>query len=497
MTNQQETDGAEIAERMEMLLLSADADSVLLGLELAMNPAIARGQLTLVLALYLFHRSARVQELGGRVFAHLAGPGLRDHVARNWEPTHLKGHPDVYYNAIKAVGQHPDLEENRLIKLAVRLRRRAPETVAQHFPQAFLEWARIYVVNDEFLPLSGYRFPYLPGSLAELSFLRVLEANNCGLRRLPQSLTALLDLQILDVSDNLLRELPDFLADLPQLEQIKWGGNPVRHFPPVLARMPRLKSLELDLRHLRSLEGLETCQQVEWLKMKYGRMETLPEEVMKLKRLQGLTARKAGLKTLPDSMVDLKRLEDLDLEENSFAEMPSVLGELTSLQFLSLGEVRSIGSVEKLAKLNKLSRLTMAPMFKEWPAGWCMLPRLRTLRLKDGRLESLPLAFSQLIELHSLDLSNNRFTEFPEALQHVDLMDLNLHGNRISQVPDFIQDMTSLSVLDLSHNPLKELPEAIFNMKRLVRLELQNTQLPLAQIKRLTEELPNTRVRFS
>ena len=491
-----ESNAAEVTERIEMLLLSADADSVLLGLELAQNPALGLSHLTVVAALHLFHRSETVREMGHRVFSRLASPELQDHVRAHWEPTHLKGHPDVYYNAIRLVGEHPTLDRDRLIRLAVRLRRRAPETVAQHFPQAFTEWARLQVHDDE-LSLSGYRFPYLPGSLGEFSGLKALEMNSCTLRRLPHALADLDQLLSLDVSDNLLRELPDFLADLPQLVQLKWGGNPIRSFPPVLGRMPQLKRLELDLRHLKDLGGLDHCQQVEWLSLRYARLDELPVEVLSLRRLQGLTARKAGLTRLPEGLAGLQQLQDLDLEDNDFPAFPPVLARMGSLQFLTLGRVDDPGEVRSLVVLEHLSRLTMQAHFDAWPAGWCQLPRLRTLRLADGRLRELPLAFSQLVELQSLDLSNNRFTEWPEVLRHVDLMDLNLHGNRLTSVPPWISELASLTVLDLSHNPLTDLPEEIFGMKRLVRLELQNTQLSLAQIKRFAEDLPHTRVRFS
>lgn len=497
MAEQSELNATEISERMEMLLLSSDPSSVLLGLELAMNPAIAEGQLTLILALYLLHRSEKVRDMGGRAFARLAGADLRTYVGQNWESTHLKGNPDVYYNALRKLGEHPELEGERFLKLAVRLRRRAPETVAEHFPKVFLEWAKIYLVHGEFLPLSGYRFPYLPASLSEIKGLKSLEANNCGLRRIPEAVVQLDELLTLDVSDNLLRELPDFLADMPALVQLKWEGNLIQQFPDVIARMKGIQSLDLDLRSLRDLRGLEKCQQVEWIKVKYGRRSDLPAELLELRNLHGLTMRKAGLKQLPDGMVRLKKLEDLDLEENNFAEMPPVLGQMASLQFLTLGKVESAESLPSLARLEKLSRLTMSPRFRAWPAGWCQLPRLRTLRLKDGLLEELPIAFSQLIELHSLDLSNNRLEIFPSVLQHLELMDLNLHGNNISEIPPEIVEMKKLTVLDLSHNPLTRLPDEIYQMKRLVRLELQNTQLPLEQIKRFARDLPHTKVRFS
>lgn len=491
-------ENSEAKNRLEMLLLSSEKDSVLLGLQLAQSTAVALGGVTSVAALSLFHRSEEVRDLAERSLMRLGSPSLRSHLGKHWEPTHLKGRAAVFYHAVREIGSHPEIDATQLMKMAVRLAHKPPEEEAQHFPLAFIEWSKIHVFQKESLHLDGYQFPYLPHSIAQLEDLKFLSAKDCGLRRLPPAIAKLSRLVRLDISHNELTELPDFLADLPQLYDLRWRNNPISRFPKVLSRIGNLQKLDLDMRFLKQLEGLEECAQVRWLNLKDAQLKSIPPQVMALTDLISLEIAEAGLVELPREIRAFKDLEELNLGANAIHNLPVEILELRKLKSLALGKVKQIGEIHSLSSLSALWRLTMEPEFEDWPAAWCDLPGLMELHLSEGHLKSLPPALASLGNLIHLDLSQNRFEVFPEVVTDLqDLMELNFHSNRISILPPSIGRMKSLSVLDLSHNPLKTLPEEIFHLRRLVRLDLHNTKLPKELQDRLREEMPYTKVRFS
>lgn len=480
-----------------MLLLSQDEDSILLGLELALSPEIQMRQLTPVVALSLFHPRPSVRDSSRQVLMRISPPGLQDHIRLHWQETHVRGKARVFYAAVKALGKFPGLEAPRFMQMAVRLTMKFPEGVAHDHPLAFLEWCKRRIYQGNALHLDGYQIPVLPSSIGQLTELKELSLRHCGLKRLHPSLGKLPKLSRLDISDNNLTELPDYLSQLEQLMDLRWADNPLVSFPKVLGQLPAIQKLDLDLKKMTDLHGLENCTHLGWLALKKGNFEQLPKEVIPLKQLQSLEVCEAGLTGLPAEIAKFQNLTELDLGGNAFGEMPEVVLELTGLRSFAIGRVNRPGKVTSLAPLKNLLRLTVEGDLDHWPAGWCQLPELMGLHLTESKLSDLPPEFAQLQSLSSLDLSENKFEYFPKVLMELpELMHLNFHNNQLAELPPEIGDLQSLSVLDLSHNPLTSLPEEIFKLKRLVRLDLQNTRLPLEQIKRLTAAYPKAKVRF-
>lgn len=497
MSNNNPQAEQEAARRLEMMLLSKDRDSVLLGLQLALNPELQAGQITILLALHLFHNDAQVRDQASLAVKQFASRDLLDHVTTHWQETHRKGRARVFYNAVRMLGKFPGLDGDRFMKMAVRLTMKFPEGVGHQYPDAFAEWCHQRTFGGESLYLNGYHIPSLPSSIGQFQHLKYLSLENCQLERLHPALGRLDQLESLILSDNELTELPEYLDRLAGLMDLRWDGNPIRSFPRVLTRMKGIRKLDLNLKTLKELDGLEECTQLGWLQLKKANQETIPEQVMALSQLQSLEMSEAGLSSLPGSMGSFRALEELDLSGNDFDIFPPSILQLHRLRSLALGKIGSSGSPKRLYPLWHLQRLTLGCGFAEWPEGWCDLPQVMVLCLKDGDLERLPPAFTRLRQLGSLDMENNNLSEFPEVLLDMpNLMKLELHNNRISSIPEDISRMKSLSVLDLSHNPLTDLPEGIFKLTRLSYLKLGNTKLNRDLQNRLRKELPMAEIRF-
>lgn len=486
----------EAAQRLEFLLLSRDPDSVLLGLELAHNPELALGQLTPLLAVALFSSDGKIRDLAKTALQTHGSASLFNHITKHWQGTHRKGKAAVFYRAVTAIGEHPQIEEDRLMKMAVRLTMKFPNGVAHEYPQAFAEWCQHRVFNRDTLHLDAYHIPHLPSSIGQFTELRELSLQHCQLKKLHPALSKLTQLQTLRLSHNQLEDLPDYLHRLPQLSDLQWDHNSIVAFPKVLNQLNGIRKLDLDLSELKNLDGLEKCSQLGWLQIKKAEQPSIPSEVLALTQLQSLEMCEADLLEVPEMLAAFHQLVELDLGGNDFNHFPAVLLRLPQLKALALGRLESVGSVS-LKEMIHLQRLTLQCGFNAWPEAWCQLPEMLTLHLEDGLLEELPEAFSQLTSLGSLNLEKNKFSTWPDALSNMpDLMELGLHNNQLTEIPESIGQMTSLSVLDLSHNPLTTLPEAIFHLPRLSRLELGNTKLTRDLNLRLKKELKGVSLSF-
>lgn len=138
-----------------------------------------------------------------------------------------------------------------------------------------------------------------------------------------------------------------------------------------------------------------------------------------------------------------------------------------------LNEVRSESLLKIHSLLRESAKLSVA---KE------ICPRIApfTAELSDsfqgGRV---PLALADLTPLHTLTLSHNEVTTFPESiLTLVNLVRLNLSWNKLSSIPKSISlSLGRLQVLDISHNAFVEFPKCILKLNTLVELYLQDNSI--------------------
>ncbi|CAN6671769.1 hypothetical protein TRVA0_045S00342 [Trichomonascus vanleenenianus] len=106
--------------------------------------------------------------------------------------------------------------------------------------------------------------------------------------------------------------------------------------------------------------------------------------------------------------------------------------------------------------------------------------RVSKLSLKSNWLTSLPLTFKDMKQLFYLDISGNRFEEFPEVLcQCPNLVILDISNNQISSLPSDIGNLVNLRCLSIKNNRFEYLPPSIADMADLELLEVDNNPLIL------------------
>ena len=111
------------------------------------------------------------------------------------------------------------------------------------------------------------------------------------------------------------------------------------------------------------------------------------------------------------------------------------------------------------------------------PLDLVALKNLRTLDLSDNELSHLdPHILSQLPNLEGINLHNNFFNKFPEALvQCGSLVEINLGMNKIEVIPETINKLKFLETIKLHQNNLQKI-EQPFGLKylKLIRLDGNN-----------------------
>ena len=159
-----------------------------------------------------------------------------------------------------------------------------------------------------------------------------------------------------------------------------------------------------------------------------------------------------ALNAISPRIGELQRLRTLDLGHNQLTGLPLELGNLTGLRdFLYLHDNQleflplSLGSLHELRYLN-----ISANRFSQFPEPVCHMVGLAELRATDNQLTELPGSITRLSRLRELHLRNNRLRSLPSDLGALsELRQLDLRGNPIETLPDSILEMPKLEKLDL------------------------------------------------
>ena len=106
--------------------------------------------------------------------------------------------------------------------------------------------------------------------------------------------------------------------------------------------------------------------------------------------------------------------------------------------------------------------------------------------------------FCEVGSLEELDLTGNRLSSLPDEIQGLKkLKKLNLSRNRFHEFPGILVSMYWLQYLDLWDNEIEHVALGVEQMKGLVELELRGIQLPQQRIDSIRALLPKSKVFFS
>lgn len=103
---------------------------------------------------------------------------------------------------------------------------------------------------------------------------------------------------------------------------------------------------------------------------------------------------------------------------------------------------------------------------------------LRTVDLSGNKIEVLPPAIGNFLQLKSLTLNANRLACLPSEISKLKKLEtLSLNGNRIQQLPPTMGQLKALRTLSLSGNQLSEFPSGLGSLRHLDLLDLSRNQI--------------------
>ncbi|KAF6737642.1 Extracellular matrix protein 2 [Oryzias melastigma] len=308
------------------------------------------------------------------------------------------------------------------------------------------------------------------------------------------------------------------------------------HFPPL--SIPELKSLSLEGNNISSIpaQAFNGIPNLEWINLRKNRLTSagIDADAFKgLKMLRRLYLDGNLLESVPSDLPST--LQELKINENRLRAIDETsFQDMSSLMILELeGNLLSEGNVDPLAfaPLSQLSYLRLGKNhFRTVPQG---LPKsLLELHLENNLIEEIsatvfnqttnlnvvslrhnkldetriaPMAWINLRNLESIDLSHNEFYLVPSFLP-TSLVHLVLVGNKIERIPgyvfahmspgleylylsynkldgegtepeSFVGTYTSMVEMCLDHNQLINVPAGINEMMALHFLRLDNNMI--------------------
>ncbi len=207
------------------------------------------------------------------------------------------------------------------------------------------------------------------GQLNAIKRLQIAE----DLTEFPVEIFELADsLEILDLSNNQLDSLPTDFHRLHQLKILFLSNNRFESLPPVLASCPKLEMIGFKANRIKSLGEDVLPKQTRWLILTDNQLETLPDSMGQLYRLQKLALAGNRLRELPGSMEQCKNLELVRLSANQLSGLPDWLLRLPKLAWLAFAgnPLASDSASENNSVINvKMADFTLGEQLGEGASG--------------------------------------------------------------------------------------------------------------------------------
>ncbi|KAK8748568.1 hypothetical protein OTU49_015861 [Cherax quadricarinatus] len=162
----------------------------------------------------------------------------------------------------------------------------------------------------------------------------------------------------------------------------------------------------------------------------------IPRSIKDMSSLRWLRANNTGIDTVPEEISKLQKLEHLSLKGNNLEKL---YGAITALPCLRSLNVRR----------NKLKKSGI-------PSDLFEMDDLTTLDFSHNSLSEIPEGLEEAKSLLVLNLSDNYIEEIPAQVfvNCTDLLYLNVGDNRLETFPPQIRRLVHLQTLVLNNNPL-------------------------------------------
>lgn len=226
------------------------------------------------------------------------------------------------------------------------------------------------------------------------------------------------------------------------------------HFPALCNSLSWIKKLELYNCNLESLpDEISKLKRLTILDLSHNKLQDLPIGFYKLSGLQSLNLSSNNINTLHEDIEGLKSITNLNLRDNQISTLPNNFVKLVQLKHIDLENNKIIDLPNEIGALKKLI----------------------TLNVSYNKIVFLPDSFASLSNLKELYLQYNNIKTFPPHFEQLKTIEvINLYHNKIDFLPYSFEELFTLEELNLGHNYLKKLPKYIGQLTKLKHLTLED-----------------------
>ena len=220
-------------------------------------------------------------------------------------------------------------------------------------------------------------------------------------------------------------------------------------------------------------------------------------------RAKKLNLSQLGLERVPDELAGLTWLEDLDLSSNNIREISCSITSLSNLQSLDLTDNQLKKLNPGLVGLRFLQRLYLhgnsslelearilgARHYSEAQSNSMLRANLIREKAIGGNAEAMKLAEKELAETAAIS-ARAILREYTKSLRGLDkarwevawcqrehVRNLDLSNLELQEIPAEVGDLLWLEILNLSDNLLPYIPRVVFQLKNLVKINIDRNQL--------------------
>ena len=265
--------------------------------------------------------------------------------------------------------------------------------------------------------VSGWNVISLPESVCNITQLKILKMTNSGLTSLPETISNLTNIETLYLDGNKLQSLPSSLSTLRKLYlsgSSLWNNITLHKncFTTLSDPLLEMKIPKLNLSY-NNFESFDVSMHIHTplianlleLNLSHSKLQTLPECIGEIPKLQLLNCSYNMLTSIPDSIGNLIELIHLKCSHNNIELLPESISGLEKLKVLNCGYNKLIDLPRSIYKLQKLEEV----------------------RCTKNLLKYLPIQLHYCCCLRRIFFSQNPIEFIPEPLVRK-LIDLNLYN---------------------------------------------------------------------
>jgi Leucine-rich repeat (LRR) protein len=344
------------------------------------------------------------------------------------------------------------------------------------FPQSLCTLSRLQTLN-----LSHNFLKVLPEEIGCMNALVILNLSKNVLIALPNTIRHCSNLRSIFLDRNNITRLPIQICEMNCLSHFEISENRVLMRHGIIGSIPfEHKAPVWKLKH--GLRVFVYANETKRLRLEHTGLSVLPAEVLDLSAMTDVSLRGINCTESFKLLSNWTSLTRLDLRDTGISEAPAYLGKCKNLKELFLDcrddetsedpeyvqmALRGFMTIRKLVETNEPpAALNVAPSLLAFHDIAEKAEQSGVLQLKGLHLDAFPDFFFEMgRSLSEIDLSRNRILEIPNsALGLGALKTLRLNNNRLKTIPSSFAACTALTMLNLSHNFLTHVPFAINGM---------------------------------